>query len=103
MLTTATQQRNSQGNLQGNPQSETPPISIETNPIAPIIDAATIFSLRFTARIKRISALLIMSALMVFLAACAGSGGGGNGAGGGNGGGDGGAQSVDTDGDGVRR
>ena len=99
MLTTATQQRNSQdnlqdnlqGNSQGNPQSKTPPISIETSPIAPIIDAATIFSLRFTARIKRISALLIMSALMVFLAACAGGGGGG-----------GGAQSTDTDGDGVR-
>ena len=77
MLTTATQQRNSQGNLQGNPQSETPPISIETSPIAPIIDAATIFSLRFTARIKRIGAILIMSALMVFLAACAGGGNGG--------------------------
>ena len=98
MLTTATQQRNSQGNLQGNPQSETPPISIETNPIAPIIDAARIFSLRFTARIKRIGAILIMSALMVFLAACEGGGGDdGNG-----GGGDGGAQSVDIDGDGVR-
>ena len=94
MLTTATQQRNSQGN----PQSKTPPISIETSPIAPIIDAARIFSLRFTARMKRIGAILIMSALMVFLAACAGGGGDdGNG-----GGGDGGAQSVDTDGDGVR-
>ncbi len=102
MLTTAIQQRNSQGNPQGNPQSETPPISIETSPIAPIIDAARIFSLRFTARMKRIGAILIMSALMVFLAACAGGGGGGNGAGGGNGGGDGGAQSVDIDGDGVR-
>ena len=78
MLTTATQQRNSQGNLQGNPQSETPPISIVTSPIAPIINAARIFSLRFTARMKRISAILIMSVLMVFLAACAG-GGGGNG------------------------
>ena len=87
MLTTATQQRNSQGNLQGNPQSETPPISIETSPIAPIIDAARIFSLRFTARMKRIGAILIMSALMVFLAACAGGGGGG-GAPGGNGGDD---------------
>ena len=85
MLTTATQQRNSQGNLQGNPQSETPPISIETSPIAPIIDAARIFSLRFTARMKRIGAILIMSVLMVFLAACAGGGGGGGG-GGGNGG-----------------
>ena len=72
MLTTATQQRNSQGNLQGNPQSETLPISIETSPIAPIIDAARIFSLRFTARIKSIGAILIMSVLMVFLAACAG-------------------------------
>ncbi len=87
MLTTATQQRNSQGNLQGNPQSETPPISIETSPIAPIIDAARIFSLRFTARMKRIGAILIMSVLMVFLAACAGGGGGG-GAPGGNGGDD---------------
>ncbi len=87
MLTTATQQRNSQGNLQGNPQSETPPISIEISPIAPIIDAARIFSLRFTARIKRIGAILIMSSLMVFLAACAGGGGGG-GAPGGNGGDD---------------
>ena len=82
MLTTATQQRNSQDNLQGNPQSETPPISIETSPIAPIIDAARIFSLRLTARMKRIGALLIMSILMVFLAACAGGGGGGNGDGG---------------------
>ena len=80
MLTTATQQRNSQGN----PQSETPPISIETSPIAPIIDAARIFSLRFTARMKRISAILIMSVLMVFLAACAGGGGGGGGAPGGD-------------------
>ena len=78
MLTSATQQRNSQGNLQGNPQSETPPISIETSPIAPIIDAARIFSLRFTARMKRISALLIMSVLMVSLAACGGGGGGGD-------------------------
>ena len=82
MLTSATQQRNSQDNLQdnlqGNPQSETSPISIETSPIAPIIDAATIFSLKFTARIKRISAILIMSALMVFLAACGGGGGGGD-------------------------
>ena len=77
MLTSATQQRNSQGNLQGNSQSETPPISIETSPIAPIIDAATIFSLRFTARMKRIGAILIMSALMVFLSACGGGGGGG--------------------------
>ena len=95
MLTTTTQQRNSQGNLQGNPQSETPPISIETSPIAPIIDAAIIFSLRFIARIKRIGTILIMSALMVFLAACAGGGGGD----GGNGGG--GAQSVDTDNDDI--
>ena len=84
MLTTATQQRNSQANLQGNPQSETPPISIETSPIAPIIDAAIIFSLRFTARMKRIGALLIMSILMVFLAACGGGGGGGNGGNGGD-------------------
>ena len=79
MLTTATQQRNSQdnlqGNSQGNPQSETPPISIETSPIAPIIDAARIFSLRFTARMKRIGVILIMSILMVFLAACGGGGG----------------------------
>ena len=72
MITSATQQRNSQGNL----QSETPSISIETSPIARIIDAAIIFSLRFTARMKRISAILIMSALMVFLAACAGGGNG---------------------------
>ena len=71
MLTTATQQRNSQGNL----QSETLPISIETSPIAPIIDAARIFSLRLTARIKRISAIIIMSILMVFLSACGGGGG----------------------------
>ena len=95
MLTTATQQRNSQDNLQGNPQSETPPISIETSPIAPIIDAARIFSLRFTVRMKRISAILIMSILMVFLAACAGGGGGG-------GGGDVTPSGGDTDNDGVR-
>ena len=78
MLTTATQQRNSQDNLQGNPQSETSPISIETSPITPIIDAARIFSLRFTARMKRISTILIMSVLMVFLSACGGGGGGGD-------------------------
>ena len=82
MLTSATQQRNLQGNLQrnsqGNPQSETPPISIETSPIVPIIDAGIIFSLRFTARIKRISVFLIMSVLMVFLSACGGGGGGGD-------------------------
>ena len=78
MLTTATQQRNSQGNLQGNLQSETPPISIETSPIAPIIDAARIFSLRFIARIKRIGAILIMSVLVTLISACGGGGGGGD-------------------------
>ena len=77
MLTTATQQRN----LQGNSQSETPPISIETSPIAPIIDAARIFSLRLTARMKRISALLIMSVLITLISACGGGGGGGGGGG----------------------
>ena len=69
MLTTATQQRN----LQGNSQSETHPISIETSTIAPIIDAARIF----TARIKRIGTILIMSVLMVFLSACESGGNGG--------------------------
>ena len=60
MLTTATQQRNSQG--------EPHLISIETSTIAPIIDAARMF----TARIKRISTIFIMSVLMVFLTACGG-------------------------------
>ena len=64
MLTTATQQRNLQGNSQGEPH----PISIETSTISPIIDAARMF----TARMKRISTIFIMSVLMVFLSACVG-------------------------------
>ena len=69
ILTTATQQRNLQGNSQGEPH----PISIETHPIAPIIDAARIF----TARMKRISTILIMSVLVTLISACGGGGGGG--------------------------
>ena len=67
-LTTATQQRNPQGNSQGNSQRETPPISIKTRPIAPIIDAARMF----TARMRRISAILIMSVLVTLISACEG-------------------------------
>ncbi len=73
MLTTATQQRN----LQGNSQREPHPISIETSTIAPIIDAARMF----TARMKRISTILIMSVLITLISACGGGGGGGGGGG----------------------
>ena len=63
-LTTATQQRNPQGNS----QRETPPISIKTRPITPIIDTARMF----TARMRRISAILIMSVLVILISACEG-------------------------------
>ncbi len=63
-LTTATQQRNPQGNS----QRETPPISIKTCPITPIIDTARMF----TARMRRISAILIMSVLVTLISACEG-------------------------------
>ena len=63
-LTTATQQRNPQGNS----QRETPPISIKTRPITPIIDTARMF----TTRMRRISAILIMSVLVILISACEG-------------------------------
>ncbi len=50
-------------------------VSIETRSITVIIDTEAMF----TARIKRISAIFIMSALVAFISACAGGSGGGGG------------------------